>query len=339
MIKLTKVAVLGGGSWGTALARELAIKNIETKLYIRNQEQKELLAKTRTNSKYLPGVKLPENLKFTSDLNDAISEVDFIVLAVPTNSVRSMLEDLKDKIGGKVVLINVAKGIEMGSLKRISEIAKEILPDNQFVALSGPTHAEEVAMDYPSTIVAASKDLDSAMRVQNLFMSDTFRVYTNDDLLGVELAGALKNVIALANGILVGLGYGDNTMAALMTRGIAEITRLGTAMGALPSTFLGLAGVGDLIVTCTSVHSRNRKCGQLIGQGKTIEEAIEEVGMVVEGIKTTSAAKELSDKYEVEMPITSALFEVIYRGGDVTDAAYSLMVRSKKHEMENTLRG
>lgn len=336
---MNKTGVIGGGSWGTALARELALKNIDTKLYIRNEEQKEILKKTNINSRYLPNINLPENLFYTSNLEEAIEDVDFLVLAVPTNSVREMLMALKEKIKEDVIIINVAKGIEMDTLKRISEISKEILPKNKFVILSGPTHAEEVSLDFPTTIVAASEDMESAKKVQNLFMSDTFRVYTNDDLLGVELAGALKNVIALANGILVGLGYGDNTMAALMTRGIAEITRLGTAMGAQPSTFLGLAGVGDLIVTCTSPHSRNRTCGKLIGEGKTVEEAIEEVGMVVEGIKTTSAAKRLSEQFGVDMPITTALYGVLYENADVKDAAYSLMVRSKKHEMENTLRG
>lgn len=336
---MNKTGVIGGGSWGTALARELALKNIDTKLYIRNEEQKEILKKTNINSRYLPNINLPENLFYTSNLEEAIEDVDFLVLAVPTNSVREMLMALKEKIKEDVIIINVAKGIEMDTLKRISEISKEILPKNKFVTLSGPTHAEEVSLDFPTTIVAASEDMESAKKVQNLFMSDTFRVYTNDDLLGVELAGALKNVIALANGILVGLGYGDNTMAALMTRGVAEITRLGTAMGAQPSTFLGLAGVGDLIVTCTSPHSRNRTCGKLIGEGKTVEEAIEEVGMVVEGIKTTFAAKRLSEQFGVDMPITTALYGVLYENADVKDAAYSLMVRSKKHEMENTLRG
>lgn len=336
---MTKTAIIGGGSWGTALARELALKNIDTRLYVRNEEQKEILRKTNINSRYLPNINLPDNLFYTSNLDEAIEGIDFLVLAVPTNSVREMLKALKEKIKEDVIIINVAKGIEMDTLKRISEISKELLPENKFVTLSGPTHAEEVTLDFPTTIVAASEDMESAKKVQNLFMSDTFRVYTNDDLLGVELAGALKNVIALANGILVGLGYGDNTMAALMTRGIAEITRLGTAMGAQPSTFLGLAGVGDLIVTCTSPHSRNRTCGKLIGEGKTVEEAIEEVGMVVEGIKTTSAAKKLSEQFKVDMPITTALYGVLYENADVKDAAYSLMVRSKKHEMENTLRG
>lgn len=336
---MTKVAVLGGGSWGTALARDLGNKDIDTIMYIRDKSQKEAIEKSGENEKYLPGIKLPENLKYTSDLDEAIKDVQYVVLAVPTNAVRSVLEDIKDKIDEKVILINVAKGIERDTLMRISDVAKEILPKNRFVALYGPTHAEEVALDYPTTIVSASKDIDAAKLVQNLFMSNTLRAYTNDDLIGVELAGALKNIIALANGILVGLGYGDNSKAALMTRGMAEITRLGTAMGALPSTFLGLAGVGDLIVTCTSEHSRNRTCGKYIGEGMTVDEAIEKVGMVVEGIKTTAATKTLSEQYDIDMPITDALYRVIYEDADVEKEIEGLMSRSKKHEIESYNRG
>lgn len=334
-----KVGVIGGGSWGTALARELALKNIDTTMYIRDEAQMEVFTSTSYNKKYLPNVKLPEQLKYTSDLDLAIANKNFLLLAVPTNSVRSILEKIYRKIEKDVILINVAKGIEKDTLKRISAIVKEFLPDNKFVALSGPTHAEEVAIDFPSTIVAASEDLEAANAVQNLFMSKTLRVYTNDDLLGVELAGALKNIIALANGILVGLGYGDNSMAALMTRGLAEITRLGMAMGALQSTFLGLTGVGDLIVTCTSEHSRNRTCGKYIGQGYSIEEAIEKVGMVVEGIKTTAATKELSKKYNVDMPIANALYEVIYENANVKEIVNKLMSRSKKYEIDGYFRG
>lgn len=336
---MTKVSVLGGGSWGTALARDLANKDIDTTIYIRNESQRADIEKNKENKKYLPGIKLPENLKYTSSLDDAIKEAEFLVLAVPTNSVRSVLEDIKGKINDDVILINVAKGIERETLMRISEVAKEIVPNNPFVALYGPTHAEEVALDYPSTIVSASKDMDAALLVQNLFMSSTLRAYTNDDLIGVELAGALKNIIALANGILVGLGYGDNSKAALMTRGMAEITRLGTAMGALPSTFLGLAGIGDLIVTCTSPHSRNRTCGQYIGEGMSVDEAIEKVGMVVEGIRTTEATKILSERYDIDMPITEALYRVIYEGADVGEEIEGLMSRSKKHEIGSYDRG
>lgn len=334
-----RVGVIGGGSWGTALARELANKNIDTKIYIRNKNQYETMKEYHINKRYLADVILPESLKLTNDLDECILDKDFLILAVPTSSVRSLMENLSGKISKDVILVNVAKGIEVKTLKRISEIVSEFFPENKFVALSGPTHAEEVAIDFPSTIVAASENLEAAEKTQNLFMSDTLRVYTNDDLLGVELAGALKNIIALANGILVGLGYGDNSRAALMTRGLAEITRLGKAMGAQEATFLGLTGVGDLIVTCTSEHSRNRTCGKYIGQGMKVEEAIEKVGMVVEGIKTTASTVELAKKYKVDMPIATALYEVIYEGADVKDIVTRLMSRSKKHEIDGYFRG
>lgn len=334
-----RVGVIGGGSWGTALARELANKNIDTTIYIRNTDQYETIKECHINKRYLADVTLPESLKLSNNLDECISDKEFLILAVPTSSVRSLMEDLAGKISKDVILVNVAKGIEVKTLKRISEIAKEFFPENKFVALSGPTHAEEVAIDFPSTIVAASEDLEAAEKTQNLFMSETLRVYTNDDLLGVELAGALKNIIALANGILVGLGYGDNSRAALMTRGLAEITRLGKAMGAQEATFLGLTGVGDLIVTCTSEHSRNRTCGKYIGQGMKVEEAIEKVGMVVEGIKTTASTVELAKKYKVDMPIATALYEVIYDGADVKDIVTRLMSRSKKHEIDGYFRG
>lgn len=334
-----RVGVIGGGSWGTALARELANKNIDTKIYIRNKDQYETMKEYHINKRYLADVILPESLKLTNDLDECILDKDFLILAVPTSSVRSLMEDLSGKISKDVILVNVAKGIEVKTLKRISEIVSEFFPENKFVALSGPTHAEEVAIDFPSTIVAASENLEAAEKTQNLFMSDTLRVYTNDDLLGVELAGALKNIIALANGILVGLGYGDNSRAALMTRGLSEITRLGKAMGAQEATFLGLTGVGDLIVTCTSEHSRNRTCGKYIGQGMKVEEAIEKVGMVVEGIKTTASTVELAKKYKVDMPIATALYEVIYEGADVKDIVTRLMSRSKKHEIDGYFRG
>lgn len=336
---MNKSTVLGGGSWGTALAREIANKGIETTLYIRDEKQVEELKSTGMNNKYLPGVELPNNLKYTSDFDEAIRESKFIISAVPTGAVRETFKKLSGKLDKDTIIINVAKGIEQGTLMRISEISKELLSENRFVALSGPTHAEEVVLDFPSTIVAASEDMDAAQLVQNLFMSNTLRVYTNDDLVGVELAGALKNIIALAIGMLDGLGFGDNTKAALMTRGISEISRLGVRMGALPSTFFGLAGIGDLIVTCTSMHSRNRRCGILIGSGKSIKEATKEVGMVVEGIKTTSAAKQLADKYLVDMPITNILYQVLYENKDVKSSTDDLMLRDKKHEMEGLFRG
>lgn len=336
---MNKATVLGGGSWGTALARELANNGVDTTLYIRDESQFNGLVKSGTNEKYLPGVKLPENLKYSSDFYESIKNSKFIVSAVPTGAARETFKKLSGNISKDTIIINVAKGIEQGTLLRISEVSKEILPENPFVALSGPTHAEEVVLDYPSTIVAASEDLDAAQLVQNLFMSNTLRVYTNDDLVGVELAGALKNIIALAIGMMDGMGFGDNTKAALMTRGISEISRLGVRMGAMPSTFFGLAGIGDLIVTCTSMHSRNRRCGILIGQGMSIEEATETVGMVVEGIKTTAAAKQLSEKYMVDMPITNILYQVLYENKKAKDSVDDLMLRDKKHEMEGLFRG
>lgn len=335
---MTKVSVIGGGSWGTALARELANNGHDTILYIRNKEDLKYIEEFRENKKYLPGANLPNNLKYSGDLKESVKDREYILLSVTTASTREILNKLKGIITEDVILINASKGIEENTLMRISEIAAEILPDNKFVSLSGPTHAEEVALDYPSTIVAASYDLDAAQKVQNLFMSDTLRVYTNDDLIGVELSGALKNIIALGAGMLDGMGYGDNSKAALITRGLAEITKLGIKMGALPSTFYGLTGVGDLIVTCTSKHSRNRKCGELIGKGYSAKEAVENVGMVVEGIKTTNAAYLLAKKYGVEMPITNILYDVIHNEKDVKIAVQELMQREKKHEMQG-LRG
>lgn len=335
---MIKCGVIGGGSWGTALARELANKGQATSIYVRNKKQYEDMKKTRINERYLPGIELPENLEITNDINQVIEGKDMLVFAVPTNSFRKIAELLENKLDNSVIIVNVAKGIEQNTLMRISEISKHFFPNNEFVALSGPTHAEEVAIDDPTMIVAASENLEIAEKVQNAFISDSFRVYTNHDLIGVELAGALKNIIALGAGILSGLGFGDNSLAALMTRGMSEISRLGIAMGAQADTFLGLAGVGDLIVTCTSEHSRNRQCGKLIGQGLSVEEAIDKVGMVVEGIKTVSATKVLADKYKIDMPITETLYKIIYEGMKAKDSVSELMQREKKHEMEGISR-
>jgi glycerol-3-phosphate dehydrogenase (NAD(P)+) len=241
---------------------------------------------------------------------------------------------LQDKINKNRIIVNVAKGIENNSKKRISEIVKEYFPDNDFVVLSGPSHAEEVALDIPTTVVSASRNKEVAEYIQDVFSCSTFRVYTNPDVVGVELGGALKNIIALGAGISDGLGYGDNTKAALMTRGIYEMSKLGVALGADPDTFSGLSGIGDLIVTCTSMHSRNRRAGILIGQGLSMEKAAEEIGMVVEGIKTTKSTFELAGDIGVEMPITKELYNVLYKGADVRESVGKLMGRSMKHEME-----
>lgn len=333
----TRVGFLGGGSWGTALALVLGRKGIGLDLWLRNKEQCEEINRTRENEKYLPGVKLPENINVSLDIEKTIAGKDVILLAIPTHGIRGTLEKYKDLFSEDQIIVNVAKGIENNTLERVSEIVGDILPKNRFVVLSGPSHAEEVAINDPTTVIASSQSEEAARLIQDLFMTDSFRVYTNSDIIGVELGGALKNVIALGAGISDGLEYGDNAKAALMNRGIFEMARLGEAMGGKYSTFLGLSGIGDLIVTCTSLHSRNRKAGMLIGQGYSVDEAIEKTGMVVEGIKTTKSAYELSRQYGVKMPITEEIYKLLYIGGDVEEAVTRLMRRDKKDEMESLL--
>lgn len=312
-----KIGILGGGSWGTALGILLANKGYDVSMWLRNKEQIEEINNSRVNEKYLPGAILPSNFKLTNDLEEANFKKDSIILSTGTHGIREVLNNSKPYIKKGQVIINVSKGIENETLLRISQIVDEIVPNSKYAALSGPSHAEEVAKDMPTTVVSASKDKDVAEYVQDLFITPSFRVYTNPDVIGVELGGALKNVIALGAGISDGLGWGDNTKAALMTRGIFEMARLGEKMGAQASTFLGLAGIGDLIVTCTSMHSRNRRAGILIGQGVKIDDAIKQIGMVVEGIKTTKSTYELSKKYDIIMPITEEIYGVIYEGSDV----------------------
>src|SRR5699024_1184230 len=299
--------------------------------------QVEYINKYRENKKYLPKVKLPKNLYITNNVEETIQNKDIILLAVPTHGIREILEKYGRLIRKDQVIVNVSKGIENGSLMRISEIVEEFLPENKFVVLSGPSHAEEVALDLPTTVVVASKDKNAAKLIQDVFMTSKFRVYTNPDLIGVELGGSLKNIIALGAGISDGLGYGDNTKAALMTRGIFEMTKLGEKMGASTNTFSGLSGIGDLIVTCTSGHSRNRKAGLLIGEGLSMNEAVEKIGMVAEGIKTTRSTYELATRYNVKMPITEELYNVLYNNKDVKKSVFNLMERDKKHEMKDII--
>ena len=329
-----RVGIIGGGSWGSALAVLLASKEIKTHVWIRDRGQVDKITKDRINAKYLPGVFLDSNINITSDINEAIFNKDIIILAVPSQSVRATLTFIGDKIKKNQILVNVSKGIETESLKRISEVVKEIYPDNPFCALSGPSHAEEVALGIPTTVVSASKDKHIAESIQDLFTSPNFRVYTNPDVIGVELGGALKNIIALGAGISDGLGYGDNTKAALMTRGIYEMSKLGVNLGADPGTFWGLSGIGDLIVTCTSMHSRNRKAGILIGKGYNLDEAVKEIGMVVEGIKTTESTYKLAESINSIMPITNEIYNILYNGSNVEKSVSRLMGRPKKHEME-----
>ena len=328
------LTLCGGGSWGTAIARLLSNKGHKVNFYIRNEQVIEDIKKNKENSKYLPGAKFENEVNLTNDLESVLNGIDAFIIGVPTSSIREILNKIKGKISKNTIIVNLSKGIEVESLDRISEISKEILIDNPFVALSGPSHAEEVGKDIPTTLVASSENLEVAQLIQKEFSTPIFRIYTNPDLVGVEMGGALKNIIALAAGMNDGLGYGDNTKAALMTRGIYEMSKLGISLGANPHTFNGLSGIGDLIVTCTSMHSRNRRAGILIGEGKSMDEACKEVGQVVEGVKTVKSAYKLSQVKGIEMPITKALYRVLYEGYDPNKAVYELMTRKNKDEIE-----
>ncbi|RDU36338.1 NAD(P)H-dependent glycerol-3-phosphate dehydrogenase [Neobacillus piezotolerans] len=333
-----EIAVLGAGSWGTALALVLADNSHKVRLWSHNPKQAVEINSVHSNEKYLPGIKMPEAIVATSSIEEALEGMDTVILAVPTKAIREVCGKIRD-IGKKpLTIVHVSKGIEPDSLLRISEMIKEELPAeliNAIVVLSGPSHAEEVSLRHPTTVTVSSENMDEAERIQDLFINHNFRVYTNPDVIGVEIGGALKNIIALAAGITDGLGFGDNAKAALMTRGLAEIARLGVRMGANPLTFSGLAGIGDLIVTCTSVHSRNWRAGNLLGKGRTLEEVLENMGMVVEGVRTTKAAHQLASKYEVEMPITETLHKVLFEGLPAKEGAELLMARVRTHEMED----
>ncbi|WP_085876100.1 NAD(P)H-dependent glycerol-3-phosphate dehydrogenase [Peptoniphilus vaginalis] len=329
-----KITLCGGGSWGTAIARLLSNKGHELNFYIRNKEVIEDIRKNKENTKYLPGAKFGKEINLTNNLDSVLQNIDVFIIAVPTSSIREVLTNIKGKISNETIIVNLSKGIEVESLDRISEISAEILKDNPFVALSGPSHAEEVGKDIPTTLVASSENLKVAQTIQHEFSTPIFRIYTNPDLVGVEMGGALKNIIALAAGMNDGLAYGDNSKAALMTRGIYEMSKLGISLGANPHTFNGLSGIGDLIVTCTSMHSRNRRAGILIGEGKSMEEACNEVGQVVEGVKTVKSAYKLAKIKNIEMPITNALYKVLYEGYNPNKAVYELMTRENKDEIE-----
>ncbi len=334
-----KIGILGAGSWATALAITLARKGLKTVLWARRADLAEEINIKRTNERYLKGVSLPSNLNCTTDLEMAVSNVDFILSVVPSHAFRNTIKQVLPMTKKDSLIINAAKGLEEDSLKRLSKVFEEEVisnnAQNRYVMLSGPSHAEEVGRGMPAAVVVASEDLKSAEKAREMLASETFRVYTNTDVAGVELGGALKNIIALGTGIADGLGYGDNTKAALMTRGLAEITRLGSKMGANPLTFAGLAGVGDLIVTCTSIHSRNRRVGIEIGKGKSLSNAISSVHMVVEGVKTTKAAHQIGNLLEVELPITQQTYQVLFGDLSPEKAVKNLMCRSFKAEIEN----
>lgn len=330
-----KVAVLGTGSWGTALVKVLLDNGHEVVFWGRDVHQVEQIQKTRHNGKYLQGVELTGNLKVTASLGEAVRGAEILVLAVASQSVRQVLAQIeREWLVETAIIVNVSKGIELGTHQRISEITQGYFPNNPYVVLSGPSHAEEVSAGIPTTLVSSSRDRVAAERIQDLFSNRLLRVYTNPDVVGVELGGALKNIIALGAGISDGLGFGDNSKAALMTRGIAEIARLGRSMGASDATFQGLSGIGDLIVTCTSLHSRNRRFGMLIGQGVPVETALKEIDMVVEGYYTIHSAYELAQIAGVEMPITRELFRILYEGEDARESVKRLMLRGRKHELE-----
>ncbi len=333
MIPMKNIAVIGAGGWGLALALLLNEKGNSVTIWCYDEMEKNTILQHRENKRCLPGIKLPLEMAFLTDMEEVLKDKDVVILAVPSKAIRQTSQLMKSYISKEAIIVNVSKGIENDTLLRLSEVIEQELPENKVVVLSGPSHAEEVARHVPTAVAVSSKDLESAELIQELFMSDYFRVYTNDDLIGIEVGGALKNVIALAAGVVEGMNYGDNTKAALITRGIAEITRLGVAMGGKASTFAGLAGIGDLVVTCTSGHSRNRRAGELLGQGYTIDEAIKKVNMVVEGVPTAKAAHALMIKYEIEMPIIDAVYETLFENKSTAEAIKLLMQRDKKSEL------
>ena len=334
MQEKTKIGVLGAGTWGIALARLLANAGHDVLVWSAIEKEIDVLSSTRIHPN-LPGVELPEQLAYTKDIEEVCKDKDILLFAVPSVFVRATARKASPYVVDGQIIVDVAKGIEGDTLFTMSEIIAEEMKDSavKIVALSGPTHAEEVVKDLPTTIISACEDIEVAEKVQKVFNTGRLRVYTNTDIRGVELCGALKNIIALASGIATGLGCGDNARAALITRGIAEIGRLGNAMGCNGQTFSGLAGIGDIIVTATSIHSRNNRCGMLIGQGVPVDEATKQVGMVVEGLNALPAAMRLAEKYDVEMPIVETVDAVVSGRVDVQNAISHLMSRELKSEI------
>lgn len=327
-----KIAVIGSGSWGTAVAVMLAARGHSVYLWSWIQEETDRLAADRENKEFLPGIKFPDTITCTHDMALCTENADLIITAAPSPATRTTAKNLSPHVKAGQKVINISKGLEEGTLLRLSEVYKEEIPQANISVMSGPSHAEEVSRALPTTNVVASEDIETAKFIQDIMMGDMFRVYTSTDIVGVELGGALKNVVALCAGMSDGLGYGDNTKAALMTRGLAEIARLGTAMGAKQETFMGLSGLGDLIVTCTSMHSRNRRAGILLGKGKSLDETLKEVHMVVEGVNTAKAAYAMAKKYSVEMPIVEEAYKILFEGADGRKAVLKLMTREKREE-------
>lgn len=334
---MARVGILGAGSWGTALSLMLYKNGHDVTVWSIDKREVEMLQNEREHKSKLPGVKLPEDMVFTNNLEEGMKEKDFLVLAVPSIFTRSTARSMKPYIKQGQIVVNVAKGIEEDTLMTLSEQIEEELPEADVAVLSGPSHAEEVGRGLPTTCVVGAKSKATAEFLQEAFMNDFFRVYISPDILGIEIGGALKNVIALAAGIADGLGYGDNTKAALITRGIAEITRLGVKMGGKAESFSGLTGIGDLIVTCASMHSRNRRAGILIGQGKTMQEAMDEVQMVVEGVYSAKAGLALAKKYNESMPIIEQINQVLFEDKSPAEAVYELMHRDGRRENSELL--
>ena len=329
---MAKTGIMGAGSWGTALALLLHKNGHEVTVWSISQEEVDMLAGEREHKSKLPGVKIPEEMRFTTNLEEAVTGKDFLLLAVPSPFTRNTARSMKPYVAEVQIIVDVAKGIEEDTLMTLSQQIGEEIPQADVAVLSGPSHAEEVGRGLPTTVVIGARSKETADYLQKMFMNEVFRVYTSPDMLGMELGGSLKNVIALAAGIADGMGYGDNTKAALITRGIAEIARLGVKMGGAVESFTGLTGIGDLIVTCASVHSRNRKAGFLMGQGKSMQEAMDEVQMVVEGVYSTKAAVKLGQKYGVPLPIINKVNEVLFEGKDPKEAVNELMLRDSKAE-------
>ena len=329
---MASIGVIGAGSWGIALSVLLTNNGHTVCVWSALSDEIAMLNKEREHKDKLPGVKLGDAISFTTDLAEAVAGKDILVLAVPSPFTRSTAHLLKDVVKDGQIIVNVAKGIEESSLMTLSQIIEQEVPQAEVAVLSGPSHAEEVGRGIPTTIVVGSAKKKIAEYIQNIFMSDVFRVYISPDVLGIEVGAALKNVVALAAGVADGLGYGDNTKAALITRGIAEIARIGMAMGGKFETFTGLSGIGDLIVTCASMHSRNRRAGILMGQGHTMQEAMDEVKMVVEGVYSAKAAKALAQKYNIEIPIIEQINLILFENKPAADAVRDLMVRDKKVE-------
>ena len=332
---MANIGIIGAGSWGIALAVLLHNNGHKITVWSILQDEIDMLNAEHEHKDKLPGVKLAEDMVFTTDMKSAIEDKDFLVLAVPSPFIRGTANNMKEYVSDGQIIVNVAKGIEEKTLMTLSQVIEDEIPQADVAVLSGPSHAEEVGRGIPTTIVVGAKTQKTAEYIQNTFMSDVFRVYTSPDVLGIELGAALKNVVALAAGIADGLGYGDNTKAALITRGITEIARLGMVLGGKFETFCGLSGIGDLIVTCASMHSRNRKAGVLIGQGKTMEEAMAEVKMVVEGVHSAKAAIGLAKKHGVELPIIEQVNEVLFTNKPAAEAVRDLMIRDQQIEQQD----